>query len=353
MPYPRRWRPTLRLIERPVRLAQTMVPGIPYANLFDSMRFADMARLLLGDADVLYERHTFMCCGGAILSTMLSAPLLLEVNGHHFDELAIQGQHLSQQQRVIARAITRWVVSAADAVLFSGYGWMRRYRETRLLSHSRAHVVWPGADLDLLGHRVDPARFRRQWNLGDASIIAFAGGFYPWQGLEKALVAYERATRDRPEVRFVLAGDGPLRGEVEAQVHALGCGSRVVLVGLLCQADVASLLAAADIGLLTIENHAEFVGMKLFDYMRSGLPSIVTAPGRAHDLIRDGETGLVVEPGDVDGIASAMTRLLDDDGLRRELGRQSREEVVAKHTWGHRTAQIEKIAEKCMGESRG
>lgn len=342
--FPRRWRLTLRAIERPIRLAQTMLPFLPYWNYFDSLRFADAARQVLEDVDILYERYSFMGYGGILLSQMLQTPLMLEVNGHPFDESAIYGHTFSWQQRRVSFRIARWTMAQASVVLPSGYGWERRYRATGLLSHDRVRVVWPGVDADLFAGRHTSEGFRERWRLPHARIVAFAGGFEPWQGLDTIVQAFAAVSRQCCDVILVLAGDGPLRHGIEAQTEDLGCRSRVFFLGRLPQQEVASLLGLADVGLLCMQNRAEFVGMKLFDYMASGLPSVVTAPERKHDLIVDGETGLVVEPGDAEGLAQALLRLLNDENLRTRLGAAAHTCALEKHSWAHRAAEIEVIA---------
>ena len=347
VPYPSRWRPLMRAVERPIRLAQTLVPRLPYLNYFDSLRFADAARAVLDDVDVLYERYNFMSYGGVLLSRMLSVPLLLEVNGHPFDETRIQGRAFSWSQRMVSIGITRWTLQHATVVLPSGYGWKRRLVETGLLSHDRVHVVWPGVDYDLFAADQDTAALRDRWSLHGARVIVFTGSFDPWQGLSTLIHAFARVSQDCHDVVLVLAGDGFMRDEIERLTMELGCSAHVLFLGRIPQEEVADLLAIADIGVLCIENHAEFVRMKLFDYMASGLATVVTAPQRRHELVVDDETGLVVEPGDVDALTQALLRLLGDGDLRRRLGNRARKEASG-HTWAHRVAEIERVALSTM-----
>lgn len=342
--YPRQWRPMTRMVERPVRLAQSLFKPLPYFNYFDSLRFADAAKTVLDGVDVLYERYSFMSYGGVLLSRMLSVPLLLEVNGHPFDEARIQGQSLSRQQRFVSMKLTRWTMQNATVVLPSGYGWKRRLRETGLLAHDRVQVVWPGVDVEEYQRSRDLDAIRRRWSLEDVKVVAFTGSFDPWQGLGTLVTAFAQVCQRIPDVLLVLAGDGFMRTAIEQQVALLECSSCVRFLGRMIQNEVADLLAVADIGVMPLENHAEFVGMKLFDYMASGIAVVVTAPQRKHDLIVHEENGLVVEPGDVKGLADALVRLLNDPAECERLGRSAQALVGQRHTWLHRASEIEAIA---------
>ncbi len=342
--YPARWRPMTRLVERPVRLAQSLFKSLPYFNYFDSLRFADAAKTVLDGVDVLYERYNFMSYGGVLLSRMLGVPLLLEVNGHPFDETKIQGGSFTWQQKLVSMRLTRWTMQHADMVLPSGYGWKQRLVETGLLTHDRINVVWPGINIEEHRGTRDVDAIRRRWSLQDVKIVAFTGSFDPWQGLSTLVTAFAQVCEHIPDVILVLAGDGFMRTVIEDQAAQLECNSRIHFFGMMPQTDVADLLAIADIGVMPIENHAEFVGMKLFDYMASGIAVVVTAPQCNHDLIVHEENGLVVEPGDVRGLAAALERLLSDTVEYQRLGRTAQALVRQNHTWLHRADEIESIA---------
>ena len=68
--------------------------------------------------------------------------------------------------------------------------------------------------------------------------------------------------------------------------------------------------------------------MSILEAMAAGLPVVASAVGGIPEIVRDGETGLLVPPGDADALAAALGRLLDDDGLRRRLGAAGRERAL-------------------------
>jgi len=120
-----------------------------------------------------------------------------------------------------------------------------------------------------------------------------------------------------PNWRATIAGDG----EVEVtrrRVAELGLDDRVSLPGWLNAERVASLIAEADI--LVLPSFEENLPISVIEGMASGLAVVATPVGAVEDIVTEGETGLLVPPGDVEALAGAMTRLVTDPDLRRKLG---------------------------------
>src|SRR5690606_31708938 len=101
-----------------------------------------------------------------------------------------------------------------------------------------------------------------------------------------------------------------------------GLTERVAAPGWLGPEDTARLLAEGDI--LTLPSHAENLPMSIIEAMASGLGVIATPVGAVEDIVRDGETGLLVAPGDDAALADALTRLVSDGELRTRLGDAAR-----------------------------
>jgi glycosyltransferase involved in cell wall biosynthesis len=122
----------------------------------------------------------------------------------------------------------------------------------------------------------------------------------------------------------VIVGDGPDRSAVEAEVRRLGLDSVVRLAGV--RNDVAELLAAAD--LFVLSSRSEGLPLSILEAMAAGLPVVASSVGGVPELVVDGETGLLVPPGDPRSLARAIERLLADAALRGRLGAAGRARVV-------------------------
>lgn len=354
VPSPSLWRPFLHwTAEKPIRLAQTFLPFLPYLNYFNSLRFADVARSVLENVDVLIEHYSFAGLGGAILSRQLRVPLLLELHGHPFDEMQHFGGAPCGLQHWVSARLIRWTTDRAALVLPSGYGWEQRWIETGLLRPGHSRVVWPGVDLTLFENSRDntPA-VRERYGIPAGPAVVFVGGFYAWQGLESLVQAFANVSPHLPEAVLVLIGNGPLEEDLHHWTETYGGTSNVYFLGSLPQAEVADILCACDVGVQLYEKRAEFVGMKLFEYMAAGNAVIVTAPEKKHDLIVDEENGLVIHPGNVQELTSALLRTLQDVPLRTRLGTAAQKMIAPQHTWEHRVEQIESLMYEAIAMRR-
>jgi glycosyltransferase involved in cell wall biosynthesis len=144
-------------------------------------------------------------------------------------------------------------------------------------------------------------------------VLAFAGRLGPQKALGIALTAVAAV----PGVTLVIAGDGPERAALGRQARELGLETRVRFPGSLSREQVLRLFRAADASVLSSawENFPHTV----VEALAVGCPVIATAVGGVPEVVRDGENGLLVPPGDASALAGAIRRFFDDDELRRRL----------------------------------
>jgi glycosyltransferase involved in cell wall biosynthesis len=130
-----------------------------------------------------------------------------------------------------------------------------------------------------------------------------------------------------------------------------------VLTQWLPQEEVAGLIRQFDVALVPyarLEHAFYFSPLKLFEYMACGVPVVAAALGQIAEIVRDGETGLLYPPDDVDALIGACDRLLSDPALRRRLGEAAAKEVQGSYTWDRNAARVlelarARIAEQGMG----
>ena len=128
------------------------------------------------------------------------------------------------------------------------------------------------------------------------------------------------------DVHLLVVGDGDLRGAIRAQVDAAGLSSRVHVLG--ARRDLGNLLAAMDV--FVLPSLWEGLPLSLVLAMGAQLPCVATSVAGIPEVVEDGRTGLLVPPGDSVALASALTRLFGDAGLRQRLGRDARAAVLPR-----------------------
>jgi len=154
-----------------------------------------------------------------------------------------------------------------------------------------------------------------------APVIGTVSVLRPQKALDVFIRASAALLRDHPELRVLLAGDGPLRGELTDLVQSLGVQDRLLMLGY--RSDAPDVLAALDVAV----SSSAFEGSPLavMEYMESALSIVATRVGGVPDLIEDGVQGLLVEPGDVTALTGAIRRMLDDPEAARRMGEAARE----------------------------
>jgi glycosyltransferase involved in cell wall biosynthesis len=130
------------------------------------------------------------------------------------------------------------------------------------------------------------------------------------------LDAFARVQGRVPEARLVLAGDGPLLGETKERARRLGLGESVEFLGPV--GDIWSLLADSHVFALTSDY--EGLPVALVEAMAAGLPVVATAVQGNTDLVRAGETGFLMPPGDASACAEHLVTLLRDPALQSGMG---------------------------------
>ena len=170
--------------------------------------------------------------------------------------------------------------------------------------------------------RSAPSREEAREALGiHGMALGTAGRLIAQKAIGDALAALARV----PAVELLVRGDGPERDSLERRAAELGIADRVRFLGPGTRDDVIALFRAVDAVLLT--SAWENLPHTLLEALAAGTPVIATSVGGIPEVVRDGENGLLVPAGDVDAIARAIARIVDDEGLRSSLAEAARPSV--------------------------
>lgn len=152
------------------------------------------------------------------------------------------------------------------------------------------------------------------------SVVGMVGRLEKVKGPDIFVAAAKKVLSVRADVKFILFGDGSMRKELEDDVHSCGLEGRIVFAGW--RDDIQQVMSMLDILVLPSRNEA--VGLVLIEAQACGLPVIASNVGGVPEAIKDGQTGILVEPEDPDGLGNAVTRLLDDVRSRVRMGESGR-----------------------------
>jgi glycosyltransferase involved in cell wall biosynthesis len=202
----------------------------------------------------------------------------------------------------LLRFLQRAVVRSADAVIVP----------SRYLGNLVERWGVPAARLRVIYNGVPPIRLEEKVEIRPHRIVA-AGRLVPWKHFDVLIKAMSTVTQRVPDATLMIVGDGPEEGRLRALAAAPHLRGKVHFVGRLKPEEVCRAMSAS--GAHALVSSYEGFSHQLVSAFQCGAPTVASRAGGNVELIEDGRDGLLVEVGDVDGTARALTRLLEDREL--------------------------------------
>jgi glycosyltransferase involved in cell wall biosynthesis len=207
-------------------------------------------------------------------------------------------------------------------------------RDARI-ADNKIHTIANGIDIDKFCG-AEPAWFGSSPDAKEKT-IGIVARLDLQKGFEYLLQAIAGLTSTHPDLRLVIVGEGPDQGAIQSMADRLNLIPRIVLAGQ--RGDMANVYAGFDVFVLPSLN--EGLPMTVLEAMASSRPVIASKVGAIPTVVRDGETGLLVDPKDVVGLRAALDRLLSDPALSSRLATQG-------HDWVRRHFTSDAMAENYL-----
>lgn len=193
--------------------------------------------------------------------------------------------------------------------------------------------------ITVIPNGVDCERFAPQPALRKRGQIVMVANLREEKGHDTLIDAAPRVVAARPETKFLIVGDGPLRSALERRVASLGLGGSFEFLGE--RHDVPALLAASEIFVLPSRTEASPNGV--LEAMAAGVPIVATRVGGIPELVESGASGVLVEPDRPATLADALIDLMERPEWGRTLGRAAREVAEEQHGFDRMVAQFERL----------
>jgi glycosyltransferase involved in cell wall biosynthesis len=278
----------------------------------------------------IYQRHAAFLTVGQTLTAEIGSPLVLEWNGSEawvrahwqrghaatrlFDRVLRSIERDALEQATLVRSVSE---NAAETAL--GTGAMIRHLE----------VIPNGVDTEAIPFAGAPARAN-----ANEPTLGWVGSFGPWHGAH----VVPRALAELPEeITAVMVGDGDERSVCEQLAVQLGVAHRVRWTGALPHREAVAMLSGCDI---LVSPHGDSDGQrffgsptKIFEYMAIGRPIVASRLEQIAEVLRHGETAILVPPGDARGLAEGICAVLARGDRGIALGRAARMDAERRHSW--------------------
>jgi glycosyltransferase involved in cell wall biosynthesis len=194
------------------------------------------------------------------------------------------------------------------------------------------------------------AEMRAELGLGAMDPVALTiGSLTPQKAQHDLLEAFAECARRAPRAHLLVAGEGPLRAELEARREALGLAGKVTLLG--ARNDVTDLLEAAEVFVLS--SVREGLSITLLEAMRAARPAVVTRVGGSAEAAVEDETARLVAAGNPTALAAALSGLLEDPAARARLGAGARARWERHFTAERMVRETEGLYRQALHERSG
>jgi len=282
-----------------------LTPGL--AHPFDVIRLRD--RLFGWEPHIV---HTFLLTAslyGRFAAMLARVPIVIgsEVN-------------IYERKRPWHAMAERWLMGGTDAVVTSAAAVRDFYIKQIGADRSKVDVIYNAVDWAQL--QTTMTREEMRASCGIPANVPLAGIIARLTAQKAHRILFEAMARTPAlsNLHLMVVGDGELGHELRRRADALGLKSRVHFVG--ARRDLGNVLAAID--LFVLPSLWEGLPLSLVLAMGAGLPVVTTAVAGIPEVVRHGESGLLVSPGDIDGLGAALARVVGNDAERASLGQAAR-----------------------------
>jgi glycosyltransferase involved in cell wall biosynthesis len=283
--------------------------------------------------------HTHAAKAGA-LGRVAAAICRVPVVVHTYHGHVLRGYFSPAKERVY-RAIERGLARVTDELVAVTPRVRQELLDMRIGRPDAFSVVPLGFDLDQFDHAAaHRGELRRELGIGpDAPLVGIVARLVPVKAHEVFFEAARRLHADRPDMRFVIVGDGERRQDLERLVDAIGL--RAVTQFLGWRADLARIYADLDVVALTSRNEGSPVA--LIEAMACARPVVSTHVGGVPDVVRDGETGWLVPVDDAAALARALADVVARPAEAARVAHTARAHVLATYGSARLVADVDAL----------
>jgi glycosyltransferase involved in cell wall biosynthesis len=314
---------------------QLLDMGVPVVvlgqrSVYDARTLFRLVRYILGKRiDILHTHMQGADILGRVAGFITRRPVVTTIHGLESDLLDTPPRRMA-----LLRFTARWMCRRIIVVA----SYMRREAAAVLgLPLSRVLTIPNGVDIDKFHPHagVDRAAIKRELAGGDYLLVVTVGRLVPPKAQDLFIEAARRVAKVLPNARFVIIGDGPLRDDLARLIEEAGVADRVFIGGW--RDDIPDVLGASD--LFVLSSSQEGMPVAILEALSAGCPVVATDVGGVSEIVREGETGMLVPYGDPDALAGAIVRMLTNpEGAHHmaERGQRMAEQEYSMSAWARK-----------------
>jgi len=315
-----------RSLHADLRLKPAAIFLLPLFLLFSTYRLWRVASK--NNSQVIYA-HWILPSGvpAVIVSTLKKIPLSISLHGSDV--------YLAKSN-FFFRLITRFIMNRTDVITACSE---EMYQDAiELGSKQNIHLLAWGADPDRFRPEEGSPRRAATQDVADNKIVfSSLGRMVHKKGFHLLLKAMVEVIKSHPKAFLKIGGEGPLRSILLTEAQRMGIEEHVHLPGRIQWDQVPAFLQTSDIFVLPSikdkSGNVDGLPTVLLEAMSTGKPVIASRIGGIPLVLENNRNGLIFTPGDVQSLSNLMIQLIEDENLRKRLGRSARRSICEKHNW--------------------
>ncbi len=205
-----------------------------------------------------------------------------------------------------------------------------------------------GADLERFRPNLDGSKIKKKYNI-EGDLVLYVGQLHGAQYVDLLIRVANTVLHRRPEVKFLIVGEGFMEPFLKQLVYGLGLEEKVIFTGSIPYRQVPYCVAAASVCVAPFSD-TEVTRckspLKIAEYLAGGKAIVASNVGEVRKMV--GGAGILVAPGDQRGLADQITRLLGDKILRKNLGEFARRRAESRYNWAYTTNSLLSAYQKIM-----
>ncbi|MDD4939328.1 MAG: glycosyltransferase family 4 protein [Candidatus Omnitrophica bacterium] len=217
--------------------------------------------------------------------------------------------------------------------------------DNRIGADEKYALIRYGIDYAEFGEKDEKARRELGINTGEL-VVGMVSCFKPQKHPQDFIKLASFVKASLPQTKFLLVGDGVLRGKIERLIRKLNLEKDVILAGW--RKDISRVLSAVDVFVLT--SLWEGLPISVLEAMASSKPLVTTNTGGVAEIVVEGKMGFLVAPHDMKGMSERLVALLKDEDLRARMGRNARESLNSDFTLTNMVTNSQNLYETLLRE---
>ena len=297
--------------------------------------------------DVLHERYSLFCFGGAIAAKRLKVPLILEVNAPPIEEKRARGDKISKPLSILISILAKINFMLSHKIIVVSDELKDHLSKDWNIPENKVIVIPNGADpirQDLLNSKNE---LRRSYGYPlEKPIVVFLGSMKKWHGVLNLIDAFYSVLQTVPGARLLLIGEGELLEEVRDRVDELQIEKSVEITGFLPHTDVLNYIILSDIAVAPypkLNTIFYFSPIKIFEYMAAGKAIIASNIGQIAKILENDRSAMLINPGDNKQLTEAIVTLIRNLEMRERFGRNAMATFLRHYSWDANIDRLLKI----------